>query len=301
MLELIIIIVLLLFSFLSVAWYARLRSQRRSRAFELKTRITVPPVDNQFGRYLNEQLAKQQQPVLGDVDEAAMQNQFTEEPGVTLSSSGVLAAEEHLDAQSKLMEEGGVSAQVKLGLTESDEPYVANMSDEQSASAKHNVKVSSKSIPKKKEWDIILALTIVAYEGHLFSGHDIATALKSVDMEAGEMDVFHRHVPGQRGQTLFSVANLLAPGTLKPTALPTLETQGLMVFMRLPSPTNGLLVFDAMLEATDKISKHLNGQLRDEHRQKLTEATLEKMRSRILNFNLAQQLDNHQFKHDYSN
>ena len=71
--------------------------------------------------------------------------------------------------------------------------------------------------------------------------------------------------------------------------------------MRLPSTTNGLLAFDAMLDAADKIAKRLNGQLKDEHRQTLTEATLEKMRSRILNFNLTQQLDNHQFKHDYSN
>ena len=38
----------------------------------------------------------------------------------------------------------------------------------------------------------------------------------------------------------------------------------------------------------------------DKRRQTLTETTLEKMRSRILNFNLMQQLDNYQFKHDYS-
>jgi cell division protein ZipA len=238
---------------------------------------------------------------LGDVDETVMLNQFTQELGVTLSSSGVLAAEEHLDAQSKSMQEVGVSSQEKLVLTEPDEPYIANRSDEQSVSAKHDVQESSKPTSKKKEWDIILALTIVALEGLSFSGEDIAAALKSVNMEAGEMDVFHRHLPGQKGQTLFSIANMLAPGTLKPMALPTLETQGLMVFMRLPSPTNGLLVFDAMLEAADKIAKQLSGQLRDEHRQKLTEATLEKMRSRILNFNLTQQSDNDQFKHDYSN
>ena len=96
------------------------------------------------------------------------------------------------------------------------------------------------------------------------------------------------------------MANLLAPGTLKLEELPSLQTQGLAIFMRLPSPANGLLAFDAMLDAADKIARCLNGQVMDERRQTLTEATLEKMRSRILNFNLMQQLDNHQFKHDYS-
>jgi cell division protein ZipA len=114
------------------------------------------------------------------------------------------------------------------------------------------------------------------------------------------MQIYHRHIAGQQGQILFSVANLLSPGTLKPAELTTLETKGLVIFMRLPSPANGLLSFDAMLDAADKIAKRLNGRLCDEHRQTLTEATLEAMRSRILNFNLTQQDDNNQFKHDYS-
>ena len=96
------------------------------------------------------------------------------------------------------------------------------------------------------------------------------------------------------------MANLLAPGTLKYEELSSLQTQGLTIFMRLPSPVNGLLAFDAMLDVVNKMAKRSNCQVMDKRRQTLTETTLEKMRSRILNFNLMQQLDNHQFKHDYS-
>jgi cell division protein ZipA len=302
-LELIIISVFLVFGFLGVAWYARLRSQQRSKAFEQKGRLAEPPLDNVFGQYLDEQLAMQQQHIMGDVDQRLVAEGGDEELGMTLSSEAVQAAESHLASAPRLNPEVEISSQEELLLTEPHEPFIAMRGDALS-SAKGTVNEENppvKPAAKNKEWDIVLALTIVASDGQDFSGNDIAAALSFVDMEPGEMSIFHRHLAGQQTQTLFSVANLLAPGSLKRAELPTLKTQGLVVFMRLPSTTNGLLAFDAMLDAADKIAKRLNGQLKDEHRQTLTEATLEKMRSRILNFNLTQQLDNHQFKHDYSN
>ena len=69
--------------------------------------------------------------------------------------------------------------------------------------------------------------------------------------------------------------------------------KGLYIFMRLPNPTTGLLAFDAMLDAADKITKQLQGRLCDEKHQTLTQSTLESMRSQILNFNLMKEGDNH--------
>jgi cell division protein ZipA len=302
-LELIIISVFLVFSFFGVAWYARSRSQQRSKAIEQKGRLAEPPLDNAFGQYLDEQLAMQQQHIMGDVDVRLVVEYGGEEPEMTLSSEAVQAAENHLATAPRLHPEVDISSQDELLLTQPHEPFT-RMEEAALSSVKGEVNqenVSIKPAAKNKEWDIVLALTIVAGDGQDFLGNDIAAALNFVDMEPGEMAIFHRYIADQQKQTLFSVANLLAPGSLKYAELPTLKTQGLVVFMRLPSPANGLLVFDAMLDAADKIAKRLNGQLKDEHRQILTEATLEKMRSRILNFNLTQQLDNYQFKHDYSN
>lgn len=310
MLELIIILVALLFCFLGIAWYARLRSKQRSKTFEQKTRITEPPVDNEFGQYLDEQLSMQQQHIMGDINDSLVteKTEAESEPGMTFSSEAVLAAENHLSASSKPAPGVVRSPQKEFVSTEADAPIIDGaVVQEASVKMPLNEKVSAspkakpKPAVKNKEWELVLALTVVTAEDKGFKGNDIAAALNFVDMAPGEMAIFHRYLPGQYVQTLFSVANLLAPGTLKPSELPTLQTQGLVIFMRLPSPANGLLAFDAMLDAADKIAKRLNGQLRDEHRQTLTEATLEKMRSRILNFNLTQQLDNHQFKHDYSN
>ena len=300
MLELIIVSVLLLLSFLAVAWYARSRSQRRSNALE-KTRLAEPPVDNEFGQYLDEQLALQQQHIMGNMDETALGRSFSDEPSVVLSSEAVQAAERQNEGTPQFKPDAEITSQTELNLSDASESYLTERSVQ---TAMNDGKVNSQPTPqsavKSKEWDIVLALTIIAAEGSLFIGSDIAAALDYVDLEVGEMDIFHRYLPGQQGQPLFSVANLLAPGTLKAEELSSIQTQGLAIFMRLSSPANGLLAFDAMLDAADKMEKRLNGQVMDERRQTLTEATLEKMRSRILNFNLIQQLDNHQFKHDYS-
>lgn len=280
MLKLLIISVLLLLGFVAAAWYAYRRTKRRSNAFKLKARIVEPEVEPEFSHYLNEQLNRQQHS-LGSVDEVALAQALAEEPKLTLSSDTAMVGESRFDA---LIEtENTTSAPDHVELTVND--------SEKSGQEQ----IGSKPAIKHKEWDIVLALTIMADEQQHFSGQDIAAALKSVDMTAGEMHIFHRYSAQKGKHTLFSIANILAPGTLTLTELPTLQTQGLVIFMQLPSQANSLLVFDAMLAAADKIAKHLNGQLRDEHRHTLTEATLEKMRSRILTFNLTQQLEQHSF------
>jgi cell division protein ZipA len=252
----------------------------------------------------------QQQHIMGDINDSLVteQTEAESEPGMTLSSEAVLAAENHLSALSKPAPGVVRSPQKEFVSTEADASIIDGaVVQEASVKMPLNEKVSAslkakpKPTVKNKEWELVLALIMLTAEEKGFKGNDISAALNFADMVPGEIAIFHRYSPGQHVQTLFSVANFPAPGTLKPSWLPTLQTQGLVIFKRLSSPANGLLAFDAMLDAAEKIAKRLNGQLRDEHRQILAEATLEKMRSRILNFNLTQQLDNHQFKHDYSN
>jgi cell division protein ZipA len=312
-LEVIIGTIILLLGFIAVAWYARQRSLQRSKSFETKPSSDIDPnVDNTFGQYLDEQIARQANPVLGDVDTG--ESTFDNEPTITFSSAAMAEAERDETETAQLIEtkqdEPEVMQQPELDLAPSSEPFIspaikaqiADNPDKMAAKAEPSQTSLAKSATqaKDKEWDIVLALTILSGESSPFTGADIGAALEFADVEPGEMQIYHRHIAEQRGQTLFSVANLLSPGTLKPEALATLETQGLVIFMRLPCPANGLLAFDAMLDAADKMAKHLNGRLCDENRQTLTEVTLEDMRSRILNFNLMQQGDNNQFNHDYS-
>jgi cell division protein ZipA len=323
-LEVIIGTIILLLGFLGVAGYARYRSQQRSKSFETKpSRDIEPNVDNTFGQYLDEQLERQENHVLGDVE--TDENTFDNEPTITFSAAAMAEAEREDTATTRIheIEQGSpdLIQQPELDLAPSSESFISpavavaptptpTPKDEIDTVAVNAVPSQTKPLntqpaepatrAKDKEWDIVLALTILSGENSPFIGENIRAALDFADLEPGEMQIYHRHIAEQQAQTLFSVANLLSPGTLKPEELATLKTQGLVIFMRLPSQANGLLAFDAMLDAADKMAKHLNGRLCDEKRQTLTEATLENMRSRILNFNLMQQGDDNQFKHDYS-
>ena len=317
MLEVIIGIIILLLGFLGVAGYARYRSQRRSKAFEFKTRQVDPKVDNTFGQYLDEQLERQEKHVMGKIETDG--SAFENEPTITFSSAAMAEAEKDDIGTARLHEAEQDTLDLiqkpELDLAPSSEPFISpavapTLEDETHTVATKAGPSQTKALnaqqadpatqAKDKEWDIVLALTILSGENSPFIGANIRAALDFADLEPGEMQIYHRHIAEQQAQALFSVANLLSPGTLKPKELATLETKGLVIFMRLPSPANGLLAFDAMLDAADKMAKHLNGRLCDEKRQTLTEATLENMRSRILNFNLMQQGDNNEFNHDYS-
>ncbi len=314
-LELTIATIILVLGFIGVAWYARYRSQQRSQAFAQKTRVTEPKVDNDFGQYLEEQLERQEQNISTELEPDA--DAFEDGPVITLSSDATAAVETlTTDNVSTAIPEQNKPIsreQAELDLVLDSEPLtsptpvppvgnkvVASDADKLEAVSDTKTKNSPTTAPKDKEWDIVLALTILSADDAGFRGMDIQAALSMNDVVPGEMQIYHRYHTGRSGQALFSVANLLTPGTLKPDELSALETKGLVVFMRLPSPVNGSLAFDAMLDAADKITKQLNGRLCDDKRRTLTETTLEAMRSRILNFNLSQQVDKNQFEYDYS-
>ena len=98
----------------------------------------------------------------------------------------------------------------------------------------------------------------------------------------GELGIFHYHV-GQslEGEALFSVANVLKPGTLEPAAMETFETPGLVMFMGLPGPSNPMIAFDTMIKAARHLAKQLDGELRDDRRSVLTEQTVQHQREQI--------------------
>ena len=81
-------------------------------------------------------------------------------------------------------------------------------------------------------------MTVMARSGERFSGEALRHALESADLHHGDMNIFHRHeLPGDRhSATLFSAANVLAPGDFEPASMDTLSSPGIAMFMRLPGP-----------------------------------------------------------------
>ena len=139
------------------------------------------------------------------------------------------------------------------------------------------------------DWEMVVALTIMATESQMFTGRAIRQALEKQEMRFGDMQIYHRYSLNNRRQILFSVANILDPGTLLPDQLVSMKTPGLLVFTRLPGPINGLSIFDSMLETAQELTSYLGGTLCDEKREPITDIHLESMRNRIFELNLSLQ------------
>lgn len=260
MLEVIIGTFILLFVFVSVTWCIKRHNQKRLMMSKQKRRQSNPDVDNELDVYLDEQVQEPEKYSFKDI-------------------SGF---------------EIGNTEQIELELAENAENFTlaAKVISISLINDKVEVEQSTKQA-KIKGWDIVLTLTILSERSVPFRGEDVKAALNFADLEPGNMDIYHRHLAGNALKPMFSVTNMLFPGTLKPIELEIMEVKGLNIFMCLPNPTSGLLAFDAMLDAADQITKQLQGRLCDEKRQTLTQATLESMRSQILNFNLMKEGDNH--------
>jgi cell division protein ZipA len=105
------------------------------------------------------------------------------------------------------------------------------------------------------------------------------------------MKIYNKLIANHENQILFSVANMMSPGTLTPDQLATLKTKGLVFFATLPKPINGLTIFDEMLDTAIKTANKLNGELCDDKHQPITDNYLEHIRSKILHFNLTTQME----------
>jgi cell division protein ZipA len=139
----------------------------------------------------------------------------------------------------------------------------------------------------------------MAESGKAFTGRAVKAALEKHDLHFGDMQIYHKFNAGSRKQTLFSVANILDPGTLLPDKFVSMTTPGLLIFARLPGPVNGLALFDDLLDTAQGLSEQLDGVLCDETRQPVTDEVLESMRGKILNYQMAQQADNSSLSNDY--
>jgi cell division protein ZipA len=124
--------------------------------------------------------------------------------------------------------------------------------------------------PSQVPVERIVSLFVVAREGHVFNGADLIVAAEKAGLEYGDMGIYHRLVDGRRELgPIFSVANMLKPGSFDLTRVDSLRSPGLSFFMALPGPVTALDAWDAMLPTAQRLAELLDGQVLDEERNAL--------------------------------
>jgi cell division protein ZipA len=131
----------------------------------------------------------------------------------------------------------------------------------------------------------VLIINVMAGKSGNFNGEDLLNILLDCGLRFGDMDIFHRYSDSKgEGALLFSMANMVKPGTFDLDAMDQFETPGVSFFMTLPLKADSMQSFELMADTARTIAEQLDGELKDEQRSVMTRQTIEHCRERIRDF-----------------
>ena len=136
--------------------------------------------------------------------------------------------------------------------------------------------------------DQIIALHVVAEEGHAFAGSETWKFLLAARLRYDDMKIFSKYDGNRdRADPVFRVANLVNPGTFDSDDIDGLHIPGISLFMLLPTPIDNMRAFEQMLTVARRFAETFDGRLLDSRRQELTLESIEAIRRRIREFEMS--------------
>lgn len=287
MLETLIITLVIIACFIVSAWYAIKRSKQRNHEFLVELAQRMEPEltgGEEFTSIFEQELKQQIDLNTSDIDA---------EPVVILSDKAQEVVtpvqsdiSEHIKTTPKQNQPRQSEIDLTIGDDDDDPELISNTQADATGQQEQNATDAGVN-----DWDMVIAFTVMAQEAHKFVGADLKSVLDRLNLSFGEMNIYHRMTAGPHKQSLFSIANIIEPGTFDPKDSVSMTTPGVVIFAKLPGPVNGLTLFDDVLETAQYLAEQLDGVLCDEARNPVTPNTLEAMRSRIFSLNLSLQTE----------
>jgi len=149
---------------------------------------------------------------------------------------------------------------------------------EQAASEEENTsdpEQAASSLPND-----IVVLYILAKPNKQLVGSQINSSAQAMGLSFGEMNIFHYR---KESRNVFSLANMLEPGSFDASTIHDLKTTGLTVFMQIQGddPLDDLT---EMLQRSYQLAGLLDARLCNHRREPLTEQDAENYRTQVANF-----------------
>jgi cell division protein ZipA len=128
----------------------------------------------------------------------------------------------------------------------------------------------------------IVTLFVAAPPETDFHGPDLVVAAEKAGLDFGDLGIFHRLVSGKpEAGPVFSMANMVKPGSFDMTQIESLRTPGVSFFMTLPGPMSALDAWEAMLPTAQRLAELLDGRVLDEGRNALGRQRIAHLRDEL--------------------
>ncbi len=134
--------------------------------------------------------------------------------------------------------------------------------------------------PTPKE-GMLVVFHLVMKKPYQITGESLLRAAEEFGLVHGPMDIFHYYDTRAGREPVFSMANLVKPGTFDLEAMGEFSTPGLTLFMQLPVGMDALEAFERLLATAKGLASRFGARLLDDTRSTLTQQTIEHLREQI--------------------
>lgn len=127
----------------------------------------------------------------------------------------------------------------------------------------------------------IISLNVMAFEGQMLDGAELYAVFTQRGYQFGEMGLFHSRY---KDRTIFSIVNMIEPGSFDISTIETAQTPGITLFLQLPGPIAADVLFEVLVSEASDMARVLGATVHDSDRSTLTKQTVQHMREDIYQY-----------------